>query len=241
MTQKSPDRRLGLLIPSSNLVVESEFGRLMPPGCQAHIARLHVTSVDAAGFATQDADIDYQSRLLGTAHCELVALIQTSASFFRDDYDAEITQRIEAAAGAPGITAAQAVGRAVKALGARRIGLVSPYSPALNANARRYLEREYGLEIVGFEGFGMVDANAIAHMGPEIARAAFARINSAEIEALVLPGGNFATMASIAGWEQEFAKPVVTSNQATMWAALRYFGAGGMPGYGRLVSELPEG
>ena len=72
--------RLGLLIPSSNLVVEAEFGRLLPPGHQAHFARLRVTSVDAAGFASQDADIDYQARLLGTAKIGLAILIQTSAS-----------------------------------------------------------------------------------------------------------------------------------------------------------------
>ncbi len=129
-------RRLGVLIPSSNLIVEAEFGRLLPPGYQAHFGRLRVTSVDEAGFLTQDADIDYQSRLLGTAKVGVVILIQTSASFFRDGYDATVTKRMAEAAGAPAFTAAQAVGRAVKALGARHIGLVSPYSAALNARAR---------------------------------------------------------------------------------------------------------
>ena len=49
---------------------------------------------------------------------------------------------------------------------------------------------------------------------------AFARINRPEIEAFVVPGGNFPTMASIAAWEQEFDKPVVTTNQASFWAML---------------------
>lgn len=234
-------RHFGILIPSSNLVVEAELGRLTPPEIQAHFARLHVTSVDEAGFKTQDADIDYQSGLLGTARVELAILIQTSASFFRDGYDPEVTRRISAAAGCPAITAAQAVGRAVRALGARRIAQVSPYLPSLSAGAKRYYEREYGLEMVALEGFGMTDANAIAHMGAEVGRAGLARIDRPEAEVLVLPGGNFAALPHIAAWEAEFNKPVVTSNQAALWAALRFFGAGPLPGYGRLLAELPEG
>ena len=51
-----------------------------------------------------------------------------------------------------------------------------------------------------------------------------------EIEAFVVPGGNFPTMSSIAGWEQEFDKPVVTTNQASFWAMLRAFDSADMTG-----------
>ena len=37
---------------------------------------------------SKDADVDYQARLLGTAKVEVIALAQTSASLFADDYDA---------------------------------------------------------------------------------------------------------------------------------------------------------
>jgi maleate isomerase len=37
----------------------------------------------------------------------------------------------------------------------------------------------------------------------------------------VVPGGNFPTMAHIQAWEQEFGKPVITTNQAALWAMLR--------------------
>lgn len=235
-------RHIGFLIPSSNIVVEAEFGRLPPPEVQAHFARLQVTSVDEAGFRTQDADIDYQSRLLGTAKVELVALIQTSASFFEEGWDEAVTRRMAAEAGVPALTAAQAVGRAARALGARRIAQVSPYSPSLSAGAQRYFETQYGLEMAAVEGFGMTDANAIAHMGAEIARAAFARVNRPDVEALVLPGGNFASMPHIANWEAEFGKPVITSNQACLWASYRDLGiTTPLPGYGRLLAELPSG
>ena len=65
--------------------------------------------------------MDYQARLLGTAKVEVISLAQTSASLFADDYDAVTTQRMSSAAGVPAITSAQAIGQAVRALGARGV------------------------------------------------------------------------------------------------------------------------
>jgi maleate cis-trans isomerase len=146
------------------------------------------------------------------------------------------------AAGVPAITSAQAVGRAVKALGARRIGLVSPYSEPVNERARRYFADQHGIETVALEGFGATDSYAIGQLGPEHARAAFARIDRPEIEVMVVPGGNFPTMASLDAWESELKKPVVTTNGASLWAMLRLLGTGDrIPGYGRLLAEAPAG
>jgi len=56
----------------------------------------------------------------------------------------------------------------------------------------------------------------------------------------VVPGGNFPTMSSVAAWEREFGKPVVTTNQASLWAMLRAFeSAERLPAFGRLLAEVP--
>jgi len=66
------------------------------------------------------------------------------------------------------------------------------------------------------------------------------RIDRPEIEVFVVPGGNFPTMPAIEAWEREFKKPVVTTNQASFWAALRAFkSADRVPGFGRLLAEVP--
>jgi maleate cis-trans isomerase len=234
-------RHFGVLIPSTNTTVEIEC-RLLPSHYQAHVGRL-LTSAPGRPFSPpRDDDIDYQSRLLGTAKVEMVILAQTSASLFADDYDEAVTRRISAGAGVPAVTSAQAVGRAVRALEARRIGLVSPYSEPVNDRAAHYFAAEHGLETVVREGFGATDSYAIGKLGPEHARDAFRRIDRSEIEAFIVPGGNFPTLASIAEWEREFGKPVVTTNQASFWAMLRMVGAGErIAGYGRLLAEVPAG
>ena len=231
----------GVLIPSTNTTVEAELARL-PSGYQAHFARL-LSSTPGHPFApSRDEDIDYQSKLLGTAKVEMVILVQTSASLFADDYDEVRMRRISAAAGGvPSITSALAMARALRALGAKRIGLVSPYSEEVNARARRYFSGKHGLELAALEGFAARDSYSIGKLGPENARDVFVRINRPEIDAFAVPGANFPTMASIAAWEREFGKPVVSSTQAAMWAMARELGGERITGFGRLLEQLPTG
>jgi len=232
-------RHFGVLIPSTNTTVEIEC-RLLPAAYQAHVGRLMTSTPGRTFSPSRDDDIDYQSRLLGTAKVELMILAQTSASLFAEDYDEVVTRRMSAGAGVPAITSAQAVGRAVRALGARRIAIVSPYSEEVNQRAARYFSAKHGIEAVALEGFGASDSYAIGQLDPENARDAFGRIDRPEIEVFVVPGGNFPTMTAIAAWEQEFAKPVVTTNQASFWAMLRAFDTGDrLPTFGRLLAEVP--
>src|SRR5262249_50419474 len=233
-------RHFGVLIPSTNTTGEIEYTRHLPPDWQAHYGRVATSSVNRTPFSPpKDEDVDYQAKLLGTAGVETVFLPQPSASLFRGDYDADVTRRIGAAAGVPAFTSAMAIGEAMQAMGTKRAALVSPYSPEVNERAQHYYEGKYGLSVVALEGFAATDSYAIGKLGPEHARDAFARIDRPGIEAFIVPGGNFPTMAAIPEWEREFKKPVITTNQASVWAMLRRLGSPErIPGLGRLL-EMP--
>ena len=229
-------RHFGVLIPSTNTTVEIEYSRLLPSSLQAHYGRLGKGGKTPFS-PSLDADVAYQSKLLGDAKVETLALAQTSASLFDDDYCAKATEMMTAGAGVPSVTSAQAIGMAIQSLGARKIALATPYSPDAIGRAKRYYETKYGLEVVAMEPFDANDSYAIGLMGPENARDAFRRIDRPEIEVLVVPGGNFPTMPSIAAWEQEFGKPVITTNQAALWAMLRIMKIEEkIPGMGRLLA-----
>src|SRR5439155_22203476 len=179
-------RHFGVLIPSTNTTVEIEC-RLLPATYQAHVGRLK--SSGAGSFSpSRDEDIDYQSRLLGTARVEMVILAQTSASLFAEDYDDVVTKRMSAGAGVPAITSAQAVGRAVRALGAGGLAIVAPYSEEVNQRAARYFKAKHGRDTVALEGFGATDAYAIGKLGPQQAGDALARRHRPADRVLVVAG-----------------------------------------------------
>ena len=234
-------RHFGALIPSTNTTVEIEYNRLLPSTLQVHVGRLG-KSVDALFSPSRNEDVAYQARMLGSAKVEVVCLAQTSASLFDDEYDVATKRRMAEGAGVPSLTSAEAIGQAVRALGARRIALVSPYSQEVIGRAQRYYEMRYGLEVVAMEGFGATDAYAIGALSADNATEAFARIDRPEIEVLVVPGGNFPTMQFLAEWERQFRKPVITTNQAALWAMMGVMNIKApLPGLGRLLAQMPAG
>ena len=233
-------RHFGMLVPSTNTTCEVEFCRL-PADLQVHTARLGKGGTTPFS-PSLDADVVYQSKLLGDARVEVIALMQTSASLFADDYDDVTVKRMAQASGVPSLTSAQAIGRALRALQTFRIAMATPYSQEVIARAKRYYETKYGVTVIASESLGATDSYAIGEMDANMAQAAFRRIDRAEVDALVVPGGNFPTMDWIAPWEQQFGKPVITTNQAALWAILRAMRINTpLSGKGRLLEEIPEG
>ena len=228
----------GVLIPSTNTTVEIEYTRLLPASLQAHFARLG----KAQGVVfepSRDDDLAYQARLLGNAKVGVIALTQTSASVFDDDYDVRVKREMTEQAGVPAFTSAEAIADAVRALGGRRIALVSPYSEAVMRRTRRYYERR-GLEIIATDAFGATDAYAIGSLGPENATEAFTRIDDPSIDVIVLPGGNFPAMGFLTEWERMTGRPIITTNQVVVWAAMAALEVKEpIPGLGTLLAELP--
>jgi maleate isomerase len=233
-------RHFGVLIPSTNTTVEVEYTHHLPATLQFHIGRCGKGG--STPFSpSKDEDVIAQSKLLGDAKVEAVALAQTSASLFDDNYDAKVKEQIARNAGVPAVTSAEAIGEAVRALGFKRLGIVTPYSTAVIENAKRYYEMKYGLSVVGMEGFGATDAYAIGKLDANMAFEGLRRVDTPEIEVLVVPGGNFPTLPWIAPWERAFGKPVITTNQAALWGVLGVMKLNDpLPGLGRLLEQMPR-
>jgi maleate cis-trans isomerase len=233
-------RHFGILIPSTNTTCEIEFCRVAPE-LQVHTGRLGKGG--STPFSPSlDADVAYQSKLLGDARVEVIALAQTSASLFADDYDEVTVKRMTEASRVPSVTSAQAIGRALRALGASKIAVATPYSPEVIERTKRYYESKYGVTVVAAESLGAADAYAIGKMDAGMAQAAFGRVDRPDVEALVVPGGNFPTLDFIAPWERQFGKAVITTNQAALWAILVAMRISKpLPDWGRLLAQMPTG
>jgi maleate cis-trans isomerase len=233
-------RHFGVLVPSTNTTVEIEYTNYLPATLQFHAARLGKGS--AGPFSpSKDEDVIYQSKMLGDARVEVVAIAQTSASLFDDGYDAKVKGYMSQNAGVPGITSAEAIGEAIQALRMKRIGIITPYSTQVIESAKRYYERKYGLQVLGMESLGATDSYAIAKFDANVAFEGMRRVNRPDIELLIVPGGNFPTLPWIAEWERVLGKPVITTNQAALWGVLGVMKLNyPLPGLGRLLEQMPR-
>ncbi len=65
------------------------------------------------------------------------------------------------------------------------------------------------------------------------------KIDRPDAEAVVLACTNWKTMDVLERLERELGKPVLSTTQVSVWAALRAIGRiEGVPGYGRLLRDL---
>ncbi len=216
--------RVGLLIPSSNTNIEPEYYAVMPPSVSAHVARLGMTSVDEEGLSGQDQDVARQAELLAAANVEVILFCLTAASFqLGPDYDADLKQRIETASGKPALTAARTIVDALNTLGVKRIAMATPFGPEVNAVSQAFMTGS-GFEVVSIAGLGLVDNFSIALVTYDTVRELVRQTDHDDAEAIVIPGGNMPCLQIAPELERELGKPVVTTNQAGIWALLRHLG-----------------
>jgi len=231
--------RIGLLVPSSNTTVEPEFYRALPPGVTLHVARLFLTQIAPDAILSLVQDLETQSRGLASADVDVIVLGATAPSFLKGlGYDRELIARIEAATGKRATTTSTALIEALRHLGVSRVVLGAAYDDRVNAIAQAFLEAN-GIEVLAAQGLGMVDNLAVGRLGSDSAYELARRIDRPDAEAIVLACTNWKTMDVIERLERELGKPVISTTQASLWAALKMIGRiEGVAGYGRLLRDL---
>jgi maleate isomerase len=229
--------RIGLLLPSSNTTMEPDFYGMAPEGVTVHSARMMLRSVTVEGLEEMSGEALRAGALLATAKVDVLIYGCTSGSLIRGvEWERELVSSIEAETGVPTVSTAGAVVEALRAMGLRRVGVATPYTDDINGLERRFLEAQ-GFEVESIRGLGLVDNHEIAAVPPE-------RIVGLAEEAAVGSEGVFVSCTNLPAVplvhvvEARLGRPVVTSNQASMWAGLRELGRGGVEGYGRLLEGL---
>ena len=217
--------RVGLMIPSSNTMMEVDFTRDLPPEAALHTARMFMEDTTPAGESRMlDEFALPAARDLGTARPDVVVFGCTSAGALRgNDYDTELCERISELTGAPVVSTIGAVRAAIEASGAASIGVITPYVDELNEKIKASIEAD-GTEVAAIAGLGITDNFEIAEVEPdEIAAFAVRALGhlAAEdgIDLVFASCTNFAAMAARAAIAQRLGLPVITSNQAVLAAA----------------------
>lgn len=235
--------KIGLIYIASSVVMEPEMYAMAPPGCSFHTARIPLArvAVDAlADLGADEAPAFEAARLLAMAPLDCIVFACTSGSFVGGPgYDEALIRRLEAVTGGiPVTTTTTAVVAGLRALGARRLAVATPYPDDVNRRLRAYFEA-VGFEIVSLEGLGCREDREIGAQEPETVYRLAKRVDRPAAEAVFISCTNFRTAAVLAALEEDLGKPVVSANQASLWHALRLAGVQApVEGYGQLL-RLP--
>jgi maleate isomerase len=219
--------RVGLIVPSSNTVVEVDFYRRLPSDVTLHTARMYLEETTPVGeSAMLDDFLPRAVDDLRSARPDVVVFGCTSAGALRGNhYEAELIRQIEAQTGARAFSVAASVRSAIRSANARRVGVITPYVDSLNQKIQESLENE-GLEVAAIHGLGITDNFTIADVDPDrIVALATERFEGTDIDLLFASCTNFRALDAREEMQAALGIPVVTSNQAALVAVLHELGA----------------
>ena len=235
----NPEVRIGLIIPSSNRLTEVQFNRYAPPEVGIHVTRLRMVGQWHKPPSELEEAIAEAARVLSDAKPAVIVFHCAASSTEEGPTgEARVLEQIQNATGIPAIATGLAVREALSHFAAIKLVLISPYPKKSNLNEVRYLSQtgfdvihELGLELAGSDEFTAVQPKRWKEIVFENARP--------EAEAYFLSCTNTRMIEIIEECEQHLQRPVVTSNQATLWACLRRLGmAQPIPGLGRLFASM---
>lgn len=233
--------RIGLLVPSSNVVMEVEFYRSLPSDVTVHTSHIHRSNqaiTPQAMGETADNAVQAAASLI-QAELALIVHGHTASSYVGGpEGDANLARRIEAAGGVPVMTAADAAVRCLRSIGARRIWVAAPYPPATTRTAAEFLTA-HGFEVCAVESLGVDQAANLKRVTRQTVHDLGLRAAAqGEADALFVSGTGVHTLGAIGPLERALEKPVITANLAALWGALDRIGRADRFGFGE--SKLLE-
>lgn len=236
-------KRLGLMVPPTNTAMEDDFAKWIPDSVRLHVNRMYSAPEGTGvtgGLQGYGDHVEETARLLARAPVDVIAFGCTSGSFLNGlGYDQEIIKKIKTSSG--GVTAvatARAVVDALNELGVKKIAACSPYVEEVNKRLKKFYA-DAGFDIVSFDA---VDRNKFPNINDadgDVALELARGVDHPDAEAIFISCTAFRGAAdAVEELEQITGKPVVTSNQATLWACLRAMNVkDDIPGGGRLFKE----
>jgi maleate isomerase len=211
--------RVGLIALSTDLTSERDAARLLP----AAGISMHTTRVAFENPTTPES-LRRMQPLLADAARLLLPDIPLAAIWYSCTAasailgDAAVEGAIaEGRPVVPVVTPPAAAVRAFATLGARRIAVLTPYLPQTAEGLTRYFEAR-GVSVAGALSLGLEDDRDMARVSGASIREAALAADRPDAEALFISCTALPALAQIEAIEEGIGKPVVTSNQASLWA-----------------------
>ncbi len=238
-------KRIGLLVPSGNSTAEPDFHMAVPPGVTVHSHRLWLDP-DATKPSSMDGmnvEIGQAGRYIAALLPDVICMAGTTNSFYQGlTGSTRMEEDMSRAAGVPAVSSSPSVAQALRYFNARRISVATPYLQWNNGRLHEYFTAA-GFEVLNVESDPRIADGNSQHMNDqdpaEIVEFA-AAICRDEADAIFCSCSGWRAMEAAAEIEAVTGKPVVTTNQATIWRTLsRISVSHARPGFGRLLDQMP--
>jgi maleate isomerase len=239
-------KKIGIVVPSTNTIVQPDSDDLRPRGVTNHVGRIPILERVLGGQQTYLEHMKMMSEGIGAAMdmvmtCQPDHMIMGVAiEAFQDGVEAsnKLQKGLEDRIGVGVSMGAHAIVKALKAFGARRISVLTPHQPKGDEIVRTYLE-EAGFDIVHLIGMQCASPLAIAAVMPDQLRGLINDLNGPDVEAIVQVGTNLSMVRLAASAEDMLDKPVIAINAVTYWDALRRIGIEDkIYGFGRTLEQF---
>lgn len=216
--------RIGLIIPSSNRMVEQEMVRRVPPGVTAHVARLRMTGVHRVGIDELLPRVAEAAATLVDARCDVVAFHCTANSTAEGpEGDGKLVAAVRRAGAPRATTTASAIRAALDALSARRIVLITPYTQETTDHEAEFLHNA-GYEVLAVRGLALKGSDEYCGTPASFWRDRAIEAARPDADCYLLSCANISTFPVIEDIEQKLGRPVISSNQVVIFDALRLLG-----------------
>lgn len=229
--------RIGVIVPSSNTTNEVEFNRLAPDGVSFHFTRSQIhRNPSADSFKSMLSGLDFSARQLAECNVDMMVYGCTSGSMACPAN--LLIKTMEEAGKSAAISTADAILKALDVLKLKRLSMATPYSDSINKNEKTYLE-SHGLQIINMAGLQLSgQIEKVSRVPPAEVYEHVLSVNCNTTEAILICCTDFGTLDVIEPLEKATGKPIITSNTASFWHALRCAGIKDqIKGYGKLLRE----
>jgi maleate cis-trans isomerase len=236
--------RLGVLVPSGNIVTEPEFSMVVPEGVCCHFHRYKfggdVRNEDGLKDVFRAADYVVEAtKLIADVKPCVVAMTGTGTSFIGGyQYDLELIEKMKSVnADIPATTTSTSVIDALKCMGIKKVSIAMPYLEEVAKVAMKFVE-DNGIMVQKAEWMNL-GGFEIHRVSKEKLWQLAKKVDTPRSEALFISCTSLHTFELIERLEIDLRKPVITSNQATIWNMLRLAGIKDkVEGYGQLLSQF---
>ncbi len=214
---------IGLIIPSSNRLTEPQFNAYAPPGVGIHVTRLRMTGKFRKPLSELKRPLVEAAEALSDVKPGMIVFHCTANSMESGlAHEKAVIEIIEQASGCPTITTAQAITRAFDRFGIKKLVLISPYVRATNQLEVNYLT-ETGYTVLHELGLGL-ETHAYSAVTPQEWKNIVKKNTRTDADGYFLSCTNTRMIEAVEDLENDLNKPVINSNQATLWACLKKLG-----------------